>query len=158
MNTRLISGIKGVLCSFGEERRKVFTNGFFLMSQFHTVLLCLYVADPATFLSSNSILRTLFCSENSLFIHLRKRVRISPSNSEVECQHPVLFQRFHSKRSIFLHVPSSEVSQGKAEARCTACFIQYVKGTRWHERRLSWNLSFLRQRQCDTFIKELRAG
>ena len=42
-------------------------------TQFHTVLLCLHVADPATFLSSNSILGTLFCSENSFFIHLRKR-------------------------------------------------------------------------------------
>ena len=31
-------------------------------------LLCLRVADPATFLASNSVLGTLFSSENSLFI------------------------------------------------------------------------------------------
>ena len=36
--------------------------------QFNTVLLCLYVADPATFLASESILGALFSSENSLFI------------------------------------------------------------------------------------------
>ena len=39
----------------------------------HTVLLCLYVADPATFLSSNSVPGTLFSSENSLFIQLWKK-------------------------------------------------------------------------------------
>ena len=37
-------------------------------TQFHTVLLCLYVADPATFLASNSVLGTLFSFESSLFI------------------------------------------------------------------------------------------
>ena len=36
----------------------------------HTVLLCLYVADPATFLASDSVLGTLYSSENSLFIQL----------------------------------------------------------------------------------------
>ena len=40
--------------------------------QFHTVSLCLYVADPATFLASNSVLGTLFSSENSLFIQSYK--------------------------------------------------------------------------------------
>ena len=39
-------------------------------AQFHTVLLCLYVADPATSLASNSVLGTLFFSESSLFIQL----------------------------------------------------------------------------------------
>ena len=38
-------------------------------TEFRTVLLCLYVADPATFLASNSVL-TIFSSESSLFIHL----------------------------------------------------------------------------------------
>ena len=34
------------------------------------ISLCLYVADPATFRASNSILGTLFSSsEDSLFIH-----------------------------------------------------------------------------------------
>ena len=36
-------------------------------TQFHPVLLGLYVADPATF---HSVLETLFSSENSLFIQL----------------------------------------------------------------------------------------
>ena len=44
-----------------------------LKGQFHTVLLCLYVADPATSLASN-----IFSSENSLFIQLRK-TQICPS-------------------------------------------------------------------------------
>ena len=39
----------------------------------NTVLLCLYVADPATFLDSNSVLGTVFSSESSLFIQLRKK-------------------------------------------------------------------------------------
>ena len=34
------------------------------------VLLCLDLSDPATFLASNSVLGTLFSSQNSLFIHL----------------------------------------------------------------------------------------
>ena len=38
------------------------------------VFLCLYVADPATSLASNSVLGTLIPSANSLFILLRKRV------------------------------------------------------------------------------------
>ena len=45
-------------------------------TQFHTVLLCLYVADPATFLALNSILGTLFPSENSLFIQLWRKINI----------------------------------------------------------------------------------
>ena len=36
----------------------------------HTVLLCLYVADPATSLASNSVLMTLSSSEDSLFLSL----------------------------------------------------------------------------------------
>ena len=40
----------------------------------HTVLLCLYVADPATCLASDSVLGTLFTSENSLFIQIWKRL------------------------------------------------------------------------------------
>ena len=39
-------------------------------TQFHAVLLCLYVADPATFLALNIVLGTLLFSENSLFIQL----------------------------------------------------------------------------------------
>ena len=36
------------------------------------VSLCLYIVDPITFLASDSVLRTLFSSENSLFIQLWK--------------------------------------------------------------------------------------
>ena len=36
-------------------------------------VLCLYVADPATFLASNSVLVTSFHSENNLFIQLLKK-------------------------------------------------------------------------------------
>ena len=32
------------------------------------------MADPAASLASNSVLRTLFSPENSLFIHLRKKI------------------------------------------------------------------------------------
>ena len=35
--------------------------------------LCLYVADPTTFLASDSVLGSLFSSESSLFIQLWKR-------------------------------------------------------------------------------------
>ena len=38
-------------------------------TQFHTVLLCLYVADPATCLASNCVLATWISSESSSFIH-----------------------------------------------------------------------------------------
>ena len=44
--------------------------------QFHAVLFCFYVADPATFLALNSVLGTLFSSENSLLINV-----LSYSNS-----------------------------------------------------------------------------
>ena len=40
--------------------------------QLHTVLLCIEVADRATFLASNRDLGTLLSSENSLFIQLWK--------------------------------------------------------------------------------------
>ena len=36
----------------------------------HTVSCCLYVADPATFLASHSVLGTLLSSESGLFIQL----------------------------------------------------------------------------------------
>ena len=35
---------------------------------FVLVLTCLHLADPATFLATNSVLVTLFSSESSLFI------------------------------------------------------------------------------------------
>ena len=38
------------------------------------VLLCLYLADPAIFLTPNSTLVTLFSSENSLFTQLWKQI------------------------------------------------------------------------------------
>ena len=38
---------------------------------------CIYLADPATFLASNSVLGTLFSTENSLFIQLWKKIHIS---------------------------------------------------------------------------------
>ena len=44
-----------------------------MTTQIHIVFLCLYVADPATSLASNSLLRTLFSPESSLLIHLRKK-------------------------------------------------------------------------------------
>ena len=37
---------------------------------FSEVLLCLYLADPATLLASNIVPGTLFSSESNLFIHL----------------------------------------------------------------------------------------
>ena len=40
-----------------------------MTTRFQTVLLCLYVADPATFLASNG--------EDSLFIQLWKKTNIS---------------------------------------------------------------------------------
>ena len=42
-------------------------------TQLHTVLLCLHVADPATYLASNSVLGTLFSSGNSLFNYVWKK-------------------------------------------------------------------------------------
>ena len=39
----------------------------------HTVLLCLYVADPDTSSASNSFLETILSSESSLFIQLWKK-------------------------------------------------------------------------------------
>ena len=44
---------------------------------FILVLLCLYLADPATSLASHSVLGTLFSCENSLFIQLWKKINIS---------------------------------------------------------------------------------
>ena len=40
------------------------------MNTFHTGLLCLYLADPATFPASNTVLMAFFSPENSLFIQL----------------------------------------------------------------------------------------
>ena len=40
----------------------------------HTVLLCIYLADPATFLGQNSVMRTIFSSESSL---LKKKKNLS---------------------------------------------------------------------------------
>ena len=37
------------------------------------MLRCLYVADPATFLASNTVPGTLFSSENSLSIQLQEK-------------------------------------------------------------------------------------
>ena len=45
---------------------------FFILKVHYLVLLCLDVADPATCRASNSVLGTLFSSENSLFIQLWK--------------------------------------------------------------------------------------
>ena len=39
----------------------------------HTFLPCLYLADPATFQTSNSVLYPLFSSEISLFIQNGKK-------------------------------------------------------------------------------------
>ena len=65
-------------------------------------VLCLYVADPATFLASNSVLVTSFHSENNLFIQLLKKKNLifyydcvnveSVKNSEFEFLH----QKLHS--------------------------------------------------------------
>ena len=64
--------LKGALYSFRRERLTELykTNWPERTTQFHTVLLCLYVAAPATCLTSNSVLGTLFSSEKSLFIQL----------------------------------------------------------------------------------------
>ena len=50
---------KGVSFSFGENTKP-----------FHIVSLCLYLADPATFLAPNCFLGTLLSSETSLFFEL----------------------------------------------------------------------------------------
>ena len=42
----------------------------------HKFILCLCVADPATFLASNSVLAPLFSSESSLFIQLWIKINI----------------------------------------------------------------------------------
>ena len=54
--------VKGALRSFREH----------ILGQHRFILLyfCLHVVDPATLLASNSVLGTLFSSENSLFIQL----------------------------------------------------------------------------------------
>ena len=52
-----------------------------MATQCHPVLLCLYVADPATFVAWNSVLEMLFSSENSLFIHLWKEFVLLPINT-----------------------------------------------------------------------------
>ena len=44
-----------------------------LTPQSHTVLLCLYAADPANFPASNNVLVTLISSEFILFTWLGKR-------------------------------------------------------------------------------------
>ena len=49
-------------------------------TQFHTVLLCLHVADPATFLASDYVLGIIFSSENSLFVQ-SCHLNISNKNS-----------------------------------------------------------------------------
>ena len=71
------SHMKDAPCSFGEDiligressSRKL--NKQTLKD--NTTQYCLYVADPATFLASNSALGILFSSENSLFIQLWKK-------------------------------------------------------------------------------------
>ena len=69
------------------QKRKMFSS-FFLLSlnelneqtdnrrttQFHTVLLCLYLADPATFLASNYVPGALFSSESSLFYSVMEKI------------------------------------------------------------------------------------
>ena len=53
------------------------TNWLLRTTQFHTVFLCLYVADPATFLAPKSVLGTLFSSENSSFSDEKKLIILS---------------------------------------------------------------------------------
>ena len=43
-------------------------------TQLHTVWLCLHLVDPDTFLATNSVVGTLFSSEDSLFIQLWKNI------------------------------------------------------------------------------------
>ena len=46
-------------------------------THFHTVLLCLYVADPATFLASNSVLDLLFLWEQLVYSVMVKYIFLS---------------------------------------------------------------------------------
>ena len=55
--------LKGAPCSFGED---IFIY-LSLNNMINKLWLCLYVADPATFLALNSVLRTWLSSEDSFF-------------------------------------------------------------------------------------------
>ena len=55
--------LKGAPCSFGED---IFIY-LSLNNKINKLWLCLYVADPATFLALNSVLRTWLSSEDSFF-------------------------------------------------------------------------------------------
>ena len=56
------------VCSFGEYIFHIYR--LTLTDNTHTVLLCLYVAEPDISWGSNSILETVFSFENNLFIQL----------------------------------------------------------------------------------------
>ena len=55
-------------------------------AQFQTFLPCLYVADPATFLASNSALEALFPPQDSLFIQLLKEKKSFVLLPVVKCK------------------------------------------------------------------------
>ena len=76
--------IKWALCNFAEQiliRWDIFWAIFklnietFCFQEWvnkQAYLMCLHLADPATVLASNSVLGSLFSSENSLFSQLQK--------------------------------------------------------------------------------------
>ena len=66
LNRRESSESTDALCPSKLSKQTLF--GF--MTEIYTGFLCLYVADPATFLDANSAPGTLCSSENSLFIQL----------------------------------------------------------------------------------------
>ena len=63
-----------------------------------TMLLCLYVAEPCTFLTSNTVLGTLFSSENRLYIqngknetgYLLHRAHLFCSTAEASVRRSIL--------------------------------------------------------------------
>lgn len=89
-------------------------------------------------------------SSHRLIIKLgRGGTRVSKSRADS--------QLVHSKcKRLLLNVTaaSSKVRRGEDRARYTGAFIQYVKGTGWHERGLHWDLSLPGQGPCHTITKK----
>ena len=79
--------VEGALCHFRGRNltRRERSFLFLCLNKLSAVLLCVHVADPATFRASNRVLSTLFSSENSLFILLKSKYHylINIANIEI---------------------------------------------------------------------------